>query len=115
MVGVNAIGYEGGNLGEGSVTDGRIAPWVQDVDDDPDGDQISVWANWKIAYRDILIVDGERHAVHVRNLSNLGLQNEANFCDVATIMAAVQEGDGRDAIDAMTLDGTCPDGIAFPQ
>lgn len=124
-MGINQIGYDIGNVGEGSITDDpndvdetglRLAPWLQDVDDDPDNSAaFSVWANWKINYRDVLILNGALEPVHVRNLSNVGLQDPANYCDLATIMLAVEDENlTAEEIDQLDLDGECPEGITPP-
>ena len=109
IVGVNQIGYDAGNLGEGSITDGRVVPWVQDTDD------AAVWASWRINYRDVLVVDGDRKAVFVTNLSNFGLQDEDNYCNLASVLVAVEDGATVDDVRALSedFDGSCPPGFEF--
>lgn len=56
ILGINQKGFE---IGNGSITDGRDIPWLQDVDSDADG-QSDVWLNsWPYEYRDVAIVDDD--------------------------------------------------------
>lgn len=70
LIGVNQIGYE---IGNDTVTEGRVIPWLQDESD------VNVWALWTVNYRDVIVVDPSLKAVDVVNLSDFGLQERANF------------------------------------
>jgi len=60
ILGVNGVGYESGNP---DITDGRDLPWLQDT---PEAD---VWTTWGIAYRDVVVLDGEGAVVGILNLT----------------------------------------------
>lgn len=108
IVGINQIGYDAGNE---SIKEGRDAPWVQD------NEAVNVWADWGINYRDVLLLDGDRRAVHVSNLSNEGLQNDVNYCNLAQIFFDIDDGasveDIRTAVDDGDYDGFCPPGLIW--
>ncbi len=75
ILGVNGAGYESGNE---SITSGRDIPWLQDVDDDDDGES-DVWISWDVAYRDVVIADAENVKVQVFNLTTYNLQIPENY------------------------------------
>ncbi len=88
ILGVNGAGLEGGN---GSITAGRDAPWLQDLDSNNDN-LSDVWTSWGVAYRDVVILDAENAKVGTFNLTVHNLQIPENyntlrqmFIDSATI------------------------------
>ena len=70
MLGVNEVGYEGGNAG---MTSGRTLPWLQDVVGE------DVWSRWQAGFRDVVILDHENHFAEVYNLNDHSLDVEANL------------------------------------
>ena len=76
ILGMNQKGFE---LGNESVTEGRDIPWLQDVDNDGDGNS-DVWLNsWPYEYRDVAIVDSEGGFREAYNLTQNDLSNSAKF------------------------------------
>jgi|GEM_PF-650540 len=75
ILGVNGAGFAGGN---GSITSGRDAPWLQDLDGNNDG-LSDVWASWGVAYRDVVILDADNAKVGTFNLTTYNLQVPENY------------------------------------
>ncbi len=75
ILGVNEVGYESGNE---SFTKGRDIPWLQDVDDNEDG-QSDVWTSWNVTFRDVVILDAENVKVGTFNLTKYDLQTPENY------------------------------------
>jgi hypothetical protein len=70
ILGINEIGLEDGNA---FITQGRDLPWLQDVPEQ------NVWETWGIAFRDVVILDGENKVVAVFNLTQQNLGDPANY------------------------------------
>ncbi len=66
LLGVNQRGQEPGNA---NATDGRDIPWLQDVDENQNSAGDVADDLWDVAYRDVVILDGENVQVGVFNLS----------------------------------------------
>ena len=88
ILGVNGAGLDAAN---GSITAGRDAPWLQDLDSNNDS-LSDVWTSWGVAYRDVVILDAENAKVGTFNLTTYDLQIPDNystlrqmFIDAATI------------------------------
>ncbi len=68
--------YEAGNE---LITDGVDLPWLQETVDD------SVWGDWGMRYRDVIILDGQNRYHGTYNLSDNDLrapQNQAALLDL---------------------------------
>lgn len=70
IVGVNAIGFEVGNA---TVTQGRDIPWLQDTAEQ------TVWADWAVTYRDVIILDANNEVVATYNLTPNNLGDPASY------------------------------------
>lgn len=80
IAGINAIGLEFGN---GGISAGRTIPWLQDVASQ------NVWSTWRVnelrpatpgvAYRDVIMLQGENKPFAVFNLTEHDLGDPANY------------------------------------
>jgi hypothetical protein len=61
-----------------SFTSDRDLPWLQDTVDQ------SVWKEWNIQYRDVLILDATNEPVMVFNLTQYNLSDSENYETVKT-------------------------------
>lgn len=78
--GVNKIGYESGNAG---MCEGRTIPLCQDQQAQ------DVWTAWKVAYRDVVILDPENRPVAVFNLTTHGLGTPANYDSLKSLILQI--------------------------
>jgi len=76
ILGVNEVGHESGNP---SVCAGRDIPWLQETAEE------LVWSTWGIAYRDVIVVDGNGEVVAVFNLTQNDLGNATNYAALKAI------------------------------
>tara|TARA_B100000683_G_scaffold217591_1_gene213629 strand:+ start:3955 stop:4362 length:408 start_codon:yes stop_codon:yes gene_type:complete len=68
--GVNEAGYDNfDNVTNAASTQ----PWIQDTDED------DVWHSWEVAYRDVVIIDGENKRRAVFNLTTDTLYLPDNY------------------------------------
>ncbi len=70
ILGINGIGLESGN---GSMTTGRVLPWLQPVADE------DVWALWQVEYRDVVILGPANQQLGAFNLTVNDLSDPANY------------------------------------
>jgi hypothetical protein len=70
ILGVNAIGHEGGN---DLMVAGRVLPWLQDEIG------VNAWAEWGIAHRDVVVLDADNRVTAVFNLTANDLAVPANY------------------------------------
>lgn len=83
LLGVNEPGQEAGN---GSMTDGRDLPWLQDVDSDQNG-QADVWYDlWDVTFRDVVILDGQNVKVGVYNVTVHNLAEPAFYAELKQML-----------------------------
>ncbi len=75
ILGINGVGYEGGNAWFTSNAD---IPWLQDADTNGDS-QSDVWAEWQVAYRDVVILDEENVPAGTFNLTMYNLHVDENY------------------------------------
>ena len=76
IIGINEFGEESDNI---AITSGRDLPWLQDVDNNQNG-QSDVWRDlWQINQRDVVVVNGNNEIVEVYNLTINDLANSVNF------------------------------------
>lgn len=90
LLGVNEQGQEPGN---GSITDGRDLPWLQDADVDGNG-QSDVWEDlWNVTFRDVVILNGQNAKVDVYNVTQHDLSDPNNYSDFRQLLidAAMQD------------------------
>jgi len=93
ILGVNRISEAQYNGNIGRVL--NILPWIQDTTDQ------NVWINWRIAYRDVLILDAFNRPIATYNLTSHDLLNTSNrqalkqmMLDAAQSAAADSDSDG---------------------
>ena len=53
---------------------------------------MNVWALWTVAYRDAIVVAPDLRAIDVHNLSDEGLQDEANYQALEEQLIALETG-----------------------
>jgi hypothetical protein len=70
ILGINGAGLESGNA---AICNGRDLPWLQET---PSG---TVWIDWEVAWRDVVILDVENRPVTSYNLSTHRLDVPANY------------------------------------
>lgn len=76
ILGMNPIGHE---IGNSAVTEGRDIPWLQDTDEDGDGQWDNWLTSWPFVYRDVVIVDANNVAVDAYNLTLHSLEESENY------------------------------------
>ena len=77
ILGVNAVGAEGGNE---AMCLGRQLPWLQDVA------ETDVWIAWGVTYRDVVILDRDNHFLRAYNLTTHNLGDPAAYADLKQIL-----------------------------
>jgi len=87
IAGINAAGLEFGN---GAISAGRTIPWLQDVSSQ------NIWGTWRVnelrpqtpgvAYRDVILLQGENRPFAVFNLTDHDLSNPANDAALKTLL-----------------------------
>jgi len=70
ILGVNRQGKESGNE---LIIAGRTIPWLAELEEQ------NVWGEWKVSYRDVVIIDKENMVVEVYNLSQNSLEETTNY------------------------------------
>lgn len=81
ILGINGVGYEGGNAWFTSAAD---IPWLQDAYTNGDS-QSDVWTEWQVAYRDVIILDAENVPAGTFNLTTYSLGNGENYSTLRQI------------------------------
>jgi hypothetical protein len=80
IIGINEVGFENANV---QITEGRDIPWLQDQE------EILLWNNWNVKYRDVYIYDETLLLREVVNLSQFDLtdpENYASFINTLTTL-----------------------------
>lgn len=80
ILGINESGFE---IANEQVTEGRDIPWLQDQDD------ILMWNEWGVQYRDVLIFDETLTIRKVINLSGFDLRDENNYSSMITTLTTL--------------------------
>ena len=80
ILGINESGFE---IANEQVTEGRDIPWLQDQDD------ILMWNEWNVQYRDVLIFDESLTIRKVINLSGFDLRDENNYSTMITTLTTL--------------------------
>lgn len=70
ILGVNAVGLEGGNP---AITADRTLPWLQDVP------SVLAWDEWAVVYRDVRVLDQDGVLVGVFNLTEHDLAEPESY------------------------------------
>ena len=79
---MNSAGSESGNA---ETCAGRVIPWLQDTPDE------HVWAQWRIEYRDVIILDKDNMEVGVYNLTANDLAVPANYDALKNMLRAARQ------------------------
>lgn len=69
IIGINELGHEDGNDGIEAVAS---LPWLQETTDQP------VWTDWRVTYRDVIVLDHDNAVVGTLNLTDHDLEDPAN-------------------------------------
>ncbi len=77
LLGCNQVGAEGSNP---TVTAGRFIPWTQDTADQ------HVWTQWRVVYRDVIILDVNNVPVGVFNLTSHNLGDPVHYATLKQML-----------------------------
>jgi hypothetical protein len=80
ILGVNRVGME-----PFSPWITNALPWLQDTP------QADVWGSWKVAYRDLHILNGQNELIGVYNLTDHDLQRATNRIELFNILVAASK------------------------
>ncbi|MCK6459492.1 MAG: hypothetical protein L6Q95_06315 [Planctomycetes bacterium] len=79
LLGCNQVGAEGANP---TVTAGRDIPWTQDTAAQ------HVWTQWRVVYRDVIILDVNNVPVGVFNLTVNNLADPVHYATLKAMLKA---------------------------
>ena len=79
IMGVNQVGYHGGNE---AACAGKDIPWLQETADQ------DVWGDWGVTYRDVIILDADNEVVTAYNLTTYNLAVPANYETLKALLEA---------------------------
>lgn len=90
IVGVNEVGFEGCVEDEDvwdcpanvAMCEGRDMPWLQDVP------EVDVWTLWDVAYRDLVILDGDNRIFATYNVTEHNLSLPEDYEGLRTLLLA---------------------------
>jgi hypothetical protein len=85
ILGVNAIGAEGGN---DLICQGRHIPWLQDTPEQ------RVWSLWGVVWRDVFVLNERNEVVAIYNLTVNDLREPEHYQELRSIIAATAQGGG---------------------
>jgi hypothetical protein len=77
ILGVNEAGHESGN---GAICNGRDLPWLQE------SGAHSVWTEWQVAYRDVIVLDAENEPTAIYNLTDHSLGDPNNYATLKSLL-----------------------------
>ena len=104
ILGVNEYGFESGNGLIPGPTAGVSIPWIQDVDDNGDGNS-DAWTDWQVTYRDVVILDEQNVPTAVYNLTTNGLNIPANYAELFQLFVNIALPPDANFDDDMDIDG----------
>ena len=99
ILGINEAGHESGNP---DIIAGRDLPWLQDIDDDGDGDS-DTWESWDVTFRDVVITNAENEQVAVYNLTNNDLANSDNFAALKSLLLDAATSENEPSLDLAAI------------
>ena len=82
IVEINGINNVDGNE---EITEGQTLPWLQDTE------TTDLWTLWSVAYRDIIILDGENKRTYIYNLTTYDLGKKANKATFKALLLEVAQ------------------------
>ncbi|UCE01384.1 MAG: hypothetical protein JSW67_08755 [Candidatus Latescibacterota bacterium] len=77
ILGVNEAGHESGN---DAISNGRDLPWLQE------GGGHSVWTQWQVTYRDVILLDAENKPTTIYNLTEHSLANASDYDTLKSLL-----------------------------
>jgi len=80
ILGVNAVGQESDN---DLIVAGRTLPWLQDTKSQ------DVWTDWKVTWRDVIVLDGDNNVAGIYNLTDHNLATAANYDSLKALLIKV--------------------------
>jgi hypothetical protein len=80
ILGINAAGLESANS---LMVAGRTIPWLQDTAAQ------DVWSQWKVTYRDVVILDSDNKVAGIYNLTDHDLAIAANYNALKSLLVKV--------------------------
>lgn len=80
ILGINESGFE---ISNEQVTEDRDIPWLQDQEN------ILMWNEWGVRYRDVLIFDESLTIREVINLSQFDLRDENNYSSMINTLTTL--------------------------
>ena len=99
ILGINEAGHESGNP---DIIAGRDLPWLQDINDDGDGDS-DTWESWDVTFRDVVITNAENEQVAVYNLTNNDLANSDNFAALKSLLLDAATSENEPSLDLAAI------------
>jgi hypothetical protein len=91
IVGVNMADRESHN---DVITDGRDLPWLQDVDDNDDGDS-DAWMAWGAQLRDVVLLDRANQKISTYNLTQNDLGETDNYDHLKELLVGAATAEGE--------------------
>ena len=91
IVGINLADRDSGNA---TITSGTDLPWLQDADNDGDGNS-DVWHEWGAQLRDVMIVDEENQLIETINLTLNDLADSENYDSLKAKILGTDSGEGE--------------------
>lgn len=82
--GINETGHERSN---DAACLGKDLPWLQEVPEQP------VWSDWKVTYRDVVIIDEENRVLAIYNLTEHNLDTPADYEALKTMLVGFAGGE----------------------
>jgi hypothetical protein len=86
IAGVNEAGREFGNA---EICRGRNLPWLQE------SHTHSVWGEWNVAYRDVIILNADNEPVTIYNLTDHTLDDPRNYDTLKGLLRQAAEAASR--------------------
>ena len=85
LLGVNHTGHE---IGNENFTNGVDLPWLGDLDANEDGVS-DTWDSWNVDSRDVVILDGQNHAVATYNLTTHDISESENYAELKDLLVTI--------------------------
>ena len=85
LLGINHTGHE---IGNENFTDGVDLPWLGDLDANEDGVS-DTWDSWNVDSRDVVILDGQNHAVATYNLTTHDISESENYAELKDLLVTI--------------------------
>jgi len=80
ILGINAVGQESEN---DLMVAARTLPWLQDTKAQ------DVWTDWRVTWRDVIVLDGDNKVAGIYNLTDHSLATAANYDSLKALLIKV--------------------------